>query len=44
MINGTERKDLKNLSKSWKEFDNLENIDQNCSCLNYYNVSVNKYN
>ena len=29
--------------KSWKEFDELENIDQKYYCSNYYNVSVNKY-
>ena len=28
---------------SWKEFDVLKNIDQNYYCLNYYDVSVNKY-
>ena len=28
--------------KSWKEFDELKNIDQKCYCSNYY-VSVNKY-
>ena len=29
--------------KSWKEFDELKNVDQKYYCLNYYNVSVNKY-
>ena len=29
--------------KSWKEFDQLKDIDQNYYCSNYYNVSVNKY-
>ena len=29
--------------KSWKEFDELEDIDQKYYCLNYYDVSVNKY-
>ena len=29
--------------KSWKEFDELKNIDQNYYCSNYYDVSVNKY-
>ena len=29
--------------KSWKEFDELKNIDQGYYCSNYYNVSVNKY-
>ena len=28
---------------SWKEFNQLKNIDQNYYCSNYYNVSVNKY-
>ena len=29
--------------KSWKEFDELKNIDQNYYCSNYYDVNVNKY-
>ena len=29
--------------KSWKEFDQLKDIDQNYYCSNYYDVSVNKY-
>ena len=29
--------------KSWKEFDELKNIDQKYYCSNYYDVSVNKY-
>ena len=29
-------------SKSWKEFDNLKNIDQNYYCSNYYDINVNK--
>ena len=29
--------------KSWKEFDQLENIDQKFCCSDYYDVSVNKY-
>ena len=29
--------------KSWKEYDELKNIDQRYYCSNYYNVSVNKY-
>ena len=29
--------------KTWKEFDELENIDQKYYCSNYYDVSVNKY-
>ena len=28
--------------KSWKEFDELKNIDQNYYCSNCYDVSVNK--
>ena len=28
--------------KSWKEFDELKNIDQNYYCSNYYDVNVNK--
>ena len=29
--------------KSWKEFDELKNIDQKYYCSNYFDVSVNKY-
>ena len=29
--------------KSWKEFNELKNIDQNYYCSSYYDVSVNKY-
>ena len=29
--------------KSWKEFDQLKNIDQKYYCSDYYDVSVNKY-
>ena len=29
--------------KSWKEFDELNNIDQKYYCSNYYDVIVNKY-
>ena len=29
--------------KSWKEFDQLKNIDQQYYCSDYYDVSVNKY-
>ena len=29
--------------KTWKEFDELKNIDQTCYCSNYYDVDVNKY-
>ena len=29
--------------KSWKEFDQLKNIDQRFYCSNYYDVSINKY-
>ena len=28
---------------SWKEFDVLENIDQNYYCSDYYDVSLNNY-
>ena len=28
---------------SWKEFNELKNIDQKYYCSNYYDVSVNKY-
>ena len=28
--------------KSWKEFDELKNIDQTYYCSNYYDVCVNK--
>ena len=29
--------------KSWKEYDQLKNIDQKFYCSAYYDVSVNKY-
>ena len=29
--------------KSWKEFDQLKNLDQKFFCSGYYGVSVNKY-
>ena len=29
--------------KSWKEFNELKNIDQNYYCSNYYYLSINKY-
>ena len=29
--------------KSWKEFDQLKNIDQKFYCSDYYDISVNKY-
>ena len=29
--------------RSWKEFDQLKNIDQKYYCSDYYDVSVNKY-
>ena len=29
--------------KSWKEFNQLKNIDKKYYCSNYYDVSVNKY-
>ena len=33
----------KQYRKSWKEFDQLKNIDQKYYCLSYYDISVNKY-
>ena len=30
-------------SKTWKEFNELKNIDLVYYCSNYYNVNVNKY-
>ena len=35
MVNGTE--------KTWKEFDELKNIDSKYCCSNYYEVKLNKY-
>ena len=29
--------------KSWKEFDQLKNIDKKCYSSDYYDVSVNNY-
>ena len=29
--------------KSWKEFDELKDIDQNYYCPNYHDVNANKY-
>ena len=29
--------------KSWKEFDQLKDIDQKYYCSDYYDMSVNKY-
>ena len=29
--------------KSWKEFDELNNVNQKYYCSNYFEVSVNKY-
>ena len=29
--------------KSWKEFDQLKDIDQKCYCSSYCDVSVSKY-
>ena len=29
--------------KSWKEFDQLKNINQKFYCSDYYDVNVNKY-
>ena len=31
------------VQKSWKEFDQLKDIDQKFYCSDYYDVSVNKY-
>ena len=28
---------------SWKEFDELKDIDPKYHCSNYYDVSINKY-
>ena len=33
----------KSNKKSWKEFNQLKYIDQKYCCLNYYDVSVNRY-
>ena len=33
----------KGYKKSWKEFDQLKNIDQKYYCSDYYNISVTKY-
>ena len=33
----------KRYKKSWKQFNQLKNIDQKFYCLDYYNASVNKY-
>ena len=33
----------KSYKKSWKEFDQLKNINQKFYCTYYYDVSVNKY-
>ena len=33
----------KSYRKPWKEFDQLKDIDQKFYCLDYYDVSVNKY-
>ena len=33
----------KRYRKSWKEFDQLKDIDQKYYCSSYYDVSVNKY-
>ena len=29
--------------KSWKEFDQLKNVDQKYYCSDYYDISVDKY-
>ena len=34
---------VKRYRKSWKEFGDLKDIDQNYYCSNYYDVSVIKY-
>ena len=31
------------VEKSWKEFDQLKDIDQRYYCSDYYDASVNKY-
>ena len=31
----------KQYEKSWKQFDELKDIDQKYLCLDYYNVSLN---
>ena len=31
------------VENSWKEFDELKNIDQKYHCSNYYDITVNKY-
>ena len=33
----------KSYKKSWKEFDQLKDIDQKYYCSDYYDASVNKY-
>ena len=33
----------KNIFMSWKEFNQLKNIDQKFYCSDYYDLSVNKY-
>ena len=33
----------KPFKKTWKEFDQLKDIDQKYYCSSYYDVSVNKY-
>ena len=33
----------KQYRKSWKEFNELKNIDQNYYCLNYYDINVNSH-
>ena len=38
--NGTE----KWYKKSWKEFNQLKNVDQKYYCSDYYDTSINKYN
>ena len=33
----------KQYKKSWKEFDQLKDVDQKYYCSSYYDISVNKY-
>ena len=48
-LGGTQFRDIyfgvteKWYKKSWKEFDQLKDIDQRYYCLDYYDMSVNKY-
>ena len=40
ICSGVNRKWYRN---SWKEFNELENIDQTFNCSDYYDVNLNKY-